>query len=78
MRFLFAAFILLHCSVANAIECRSSKGEDGWWAWRVAEGRKCWYQGHAGLDKAKLQWSIERSKPVKLEACCWPPLAKDE
>jgi hypothetical protein len=75
---LFFALIFLNCSAASAIECRAEKGHDGWWAWRLIDGKKCWYQGRAGVDKAKLEWSFDHSKPVKLEECCWPPLEKAE
>jgi hypothetical protein len=74
MRLLISLVILLNCSAANAVECRRSKGADGWWSWRIIDGQKCWYQGRPGLDKAKLQWSISPSKPANLEGCCWPPL----
>ena len=76
MRLFLAAFMLINCSLANAMECRSSKGENGHWTWRLIDGRKCWYPGRASLDKAKLHWSNQRYEPAKLETCCWPPLEK--
>ena len=69
--------ILSAWSTAHAAECRSQKSDDGHWAWRTIEGQKCWYQGRAGLDKTKLHWPRQDSRPVNLEGCCWPPLGKE-
>jgi hypothetical protein len=42
---------------ARVTECQTSKGLDGYWAWREIDGRRCWYQGRAGRDKRLLTWS---------------------
>jgi hypothetical protein len=42
---------------ARVIECQTSKGRDGYWAWREIDGRRCWYLGRAGKDKRLLTWS---------------------
>jgi hypothetical protein len=38
--------------------CQTSKPAAGHgpWAWRLIDGRKCWYEGAAGMDKSLLRW----------------------
>ncbi|MFL6799466.1 MAG: hypothetical protein ACJ8F3_18880 [Xanthobacteraceae bacterium] len=43
-----------------AVECRSSQGSTkDWWSWRMIDGRKCWYPGKPGMDKALLSWGSD-------------------
>jgi len=42
---------------AHAIECQSEKGAGYPWAWRLIDGKRCWYKGNAGMDKKLLSWS---------------------
>ena len=76
-RIFLAALMLLASSAANAIECRTSKGNVGWWTWRIIDGQKCWYEGRQVIDKTRLHWPVSKSKPVALEGCCWPALEKE-
>jgi hypothetical protein len=78
MRLLLAALVMFNCSVAHAVECRPSKGTDGWYSWRIIDGQKCWYKGRQVLDKTKLHWPMQHFKPAYLEVCCWPPLESKE
>jgi hypothetical protein len=42
---------------AKAVTCQTSgPAGDGHWAWRLIDGRKCWYKGAAGMDKSLLNW----------------------
>jgi hypothetical protein len=42
---------------AHAIECQTSmRGGDSYWAWRLIDGRQCWYKGERGMDKSLLHW----------------------
>jgi len=42
---------------AKAVTCQTSgPAGDGHWAWRLIDGRKCWYKGAAGMDKSLLHW----------------------
>jgi hypothetical protein len=53
---MFVLFVSLNS--AQAIECQTSmQGGDGHWAWRLIDGRKCWYKGASGMDKLLLHWS---------------------
>jgi hypothetical protein len=38
------------------IACRTSAGRGGYWAWRIIDGRKCWYEGKVGMSKDNLRW----------------------
>jgi hypothetical protein len=40
-----------------ATECQPGRqGGDSHWAWRLIDGRKCWYQGAVGMNKSLLHW----------------------
>ena len=42
---------------ALSVTCQTSgPAGDGHWAWRLIDGRKCWYKGAAGMDKSLLHW----------------------
>jgi hypothetical protein len=40
----------------GVVACQASAGRGGHWAWRIIDGRKCWYGGKAGMSKNSLQW----------------------
>jgi hypothetical protein len=42
---------------AHAIECQTSALSKDHWAWRLIDGRKCWYKGAAGMGKSLLHWA---------------------
>jgi hypothetical protein len=58
---LLAAFIA-GLFIAGAVEakqqCSVSAGQ-GYWSWRMIDGRKCWYEGKPMLSKALLEWPAE-------------------
>jgi hypothetical protein len=74
--------VLAHCVVtvfligmptAHAIQCRAARPSDQqgrWWAWRLIDGQKCWYEGRAMISKSSLQWSARHS--VKAESPATP------
>jgi hypothetical protein len=49
-----------------AIECRAElpQSRTGHWSWRQIEGRKCWFPGRAGVDKAQLRWPTAAAAPA--------------
>lgn len=54
---------------AQAIECQiSALGSDAHWAWRLIDGRKCWYRGASGMDKALLHWTAGDENGDQLSA----------
>jgi hypothetical protein len=65
---LFAAMCTLFVFVnsAQAIECQTSmQGGNSHWAWRLIDGRQCWYKGASGMDKSLLHWSAGNESPDK-------------
>lgn len=58
--------LLLSIDAAAAIECRATLPSDRkeHWAWRMIDGRQCWYQGPTGLDKSLLHWPAAAPPPA--------------
>jgi len=55
--FILACILLASVGSAQALECQASSPDgEGHWAWRLIEGRKCWYKGASGMDKSLLHW----------------------
>jgi hypothetical protein len=49
----------------KAVACQpSSPAGHGHWAWRLIDGRKCWYEGAAGIDKSLLHWLPFKEVPA--------------
>jgi hypothetical protein len=46
----------LRTDSTKAIECQTNQVGRGYWAWRLIDGRKCWYEGAVGMDKSLLHW----------------------
>ena len=73
--------IMMTSTSALAIECRSSKGGDGYWSWRLIDGKKCWYAGQRMIDKSKLYWTTDLDKraaaPSRIIDTTAPPPAAE-
>jgi hypothetical protein len=56
--------MLLAAGPAFAIDCHVKPPGDrnGKWAWRLIDGRQCWYQGERGLPKSELRWPPEEEQ----------------
>jgi hypothetical protein len=69
----FAACIaaLMPTGVANAkaMECSVARpsSPQGYWSWRLIDGRKCWYAGKAMISKSLLQWPAKVSVQAKAD-----------
>jgi hypothetical protein len=67
----FAASIaaLMPTGVANAkaMECSVARpsSAQGYWSWRLIDGRKCWYAGKTMISKSLLQWPAKASVQAK-------------
>jgi hypothetical protein len=49
----------------KAVACQtSSPAGHGHWAWRLIDGRKCWYEGAVGMDKSLLHWLPFKEVPA--------------
>jgi hypothetical protein len=54
---ILACILLASITSAQAAECQAGAQDgEGHWAWRLIEGRKCWYKGASGMDKSLLHW----------------------
>jgi hypothetical protein len=48
----------------KAVACQTSKpAGHGTWAWRLIDGRKCWYEGAVGMEKSILHWPPLKDVP---------------
>src|SRR3954452_1509082 len=52
---------------AKAVECSVARGShtQGYWSWRLIDGRKCWYLGKTMVSKSLLQWPAKASVLAK-------------
>jgi hypothetical protein len=52
---------LLGAPTAQAKHCRAERPSEAraHWSYRLIDGRKCWYEGEAGLAKSSLQWPAD-------------------
>jgi hypothetical protein len=80
--FVLMALMALTTTAAEAapIQCKKSPGSDGYYAWRLIDGKKCWYRGARGLAKSKLTWSkpadsptVRKAAPRKVESVVVAP-----
>jgi hypothetical protein len=54
---------------AKAVECSVARGShtQGYWSWRLIDGRKCWYAGKTMVSKSLLQWPAKASVQAKAD-----------
>jgi hypothetical protein len=54
---------------AKAMECSVARPSSvqGYWSWRLIDGRKCWYAGKTMISKSLLQWPAKASVQVKAD-----------
>jgi hypothetical protein len=64
------ALSFLGTSAASAIECKAEMpgARSGYWSWRIIDGKRCWYSGRAGMDKANLQWPKSAAAPLSVDS----------
>ena len=55
---ILSASLLASVASAQAVDCAAEvpANRSGHWAYRMIEGRKCWYQGQSMLAKSELNW----------------------
>ena len=75
----FAACIaaLAPTGVANAkaMECSVARpsSAQGYWSWRLIDGRKCWYAGKTVTPKSALRWPAAEPAQAKVKVA--PPVS---
>ncbi|MEH2551523.1 hypothetical protein V1283_008168 [Bradyrhizobium sp. AZCC 2262] len=54
---------------AKAVECSVARPSNpqGYWSWRLIDGRKCWYAGKTMISKSLLQWPAKASVQAKAD-----------
>jgi hypothetical protein len=54
---------------AKAQECSVARpsSAQGYWSWRLIDGRKCWYAGKTMISKSMLQWPTKASVQAKAD-----------
>jgi hypothetical protein len=54
--------LLISCALIDVarggdlVECEPQRVTGGYWAYRIIDGRECWYQGQPGKPKNELFW----------------------
>ena len=64
-----AAFAPVDAANAKAMECSVARpsSAQGYWSWRLIDGRKCWYAGKTMVAKSLLQWPAKASVQAKAD-----------
>jgi hypothetical protein len=62
-----AALAPVDAANAKAMECSVARASNaqGYWSWRLIDGRKCWYAGKTMISKSLLQWPAKASVQAK-------------
>jgi hypothetical protein len=73
IRYVLAAAILLvplSTAANGAVECKAElpAARSGHWSWRNIDGKRCWYPGQPGVDRASLQWPRSTPTPARNDA----------
>jgi hypothetical protein len=64
----FIAGLVIAGAVEAKQQCSVSAGKQGYWSWRMIDGRKCWYEGKPMLSKAMLGWPAESAAQPDIKA----------
>ena len=62
---IISSFMLVSSSNVHALECQRElpKYRQGHWAYRIIDGRTCWYEGKRMLSKSLLRWRADARVP---------------
>jgi hypothetical protein len=65
-----AAFAPVDAANAKAMDCSVARpsSAQGYWSWRLIDGRKCWYAGKTMVSKSLLQWPAKASVQAKADS----------
>ena len=64
----FIAGLVIAGAVEAKQQCSVSAGSQGYWSWRMIDGRKCWYEGKPMLSRAMLEWPAESAARTDTKA----------
>src|SRR5262245_18388122 len=64
---LVAAILVDHARGGELTDCKPQRvsGDGRHWAYRIIDGRECWYPGERGKPKGELRWSEATSAPQR-------------
>lgn len=67
-----ATLVSIGAPAAYAVECSAARPSpaNGYWSWRLIDGRKCWYRGQAMISKTLLRWPA--AAPAQAKALARP------
>ena len=73
IRHVLAGIVLLaplSTAANSAVECKAElpPGRTEYWSWRIIDGKRCWYQGKPGMDKANLEWPRSAPPPAPINS----------
>ena len=70
MTALSAALLPISAPAAQVKECiaRVPAKAQGYWSWRLIDGRKCWYAGKTVIPKSALRWPATTPAQAKAPA----------
>ena len=65
---------------AKAMDCSAARpsSAQGYWSWRLIDGRKCWYAGKTMVSKSLLQWPAKGAVQAKADPTPAPATAATE
>lgn len=63
------AALMLPAPALARTQCLASPGNimGTWWAWRMIDGKQCWYAGRPGMDKSLLYWGTDDGAPADVD-----------
>jgi hypothetical protein len=57
-----AALSIIGTATAQAKQpCSVAAAAQGYWSWRMIDGKKCWYEGKPMLSKTSLEWPAQEA-----------------
>jgi hypothetical protein len=60
-----AALAVIGLATAQAKQqCSVTAGHQGYWSWRMIDGRKCWYAGKPMISRSLLEWPARAVQPA--------------
>jgi hypothetical protein len=65
--------LLISCALIDVarggdlVQCEPQRVTGGYWAYRIIDGRECWYQGRPGKPKNELFWPLAPSAPQPMD-----------
>ena len=69
---LVAAIPVDHARGGEVMDCEPQpvRGDGRHWAYRIIDGRECWYPGERGKPKNELRWT-EAPSATQRSPACW-------